>query len=77
MTRQEKSRKSANRPTAFQEYVRNKEIKQRTPFHIEPTGNGYYLFDGNKVNEKDFNIMFPTGLINRCRHEHLDGRQIF
>ena len=67
---------SARRYGAFIDYVKNKEIKARTPYTIEPDGTGYYVLNGKQISDKAMNQLYPTGLINTCVHFHIDSRQL-
>lgn len=56
-------------------YVKNKEARNKYTFTIDSNGESYYMVDGKKLSEKEFNAMFPIGLINIGWKEHLDSRQ--
>ena len=56
-------------------YVTNKEARNKYTCTIDCDGNCYYMVEGTRVTESEFNQMFPIGLINRCTHRHLDSRQ--
>lgn len=62
---------------AICEYVKNKKMRSKFTFTIEPTGESYYNIGGDKVSAKDFDAMFPLGLIDTTRNGHLDGRTNF
>lgn len=59
---------------AWAAYCQTKRERQNHTYRIDCTG-GYYLVNGQRVEESEFNAMFPIGLINRCTHEHIDSRQ--
>ena len=44
------------------EYVRNKYIRQFTPFCIDSDGKGYYLIGDDKIPAKEFEQKFPLPL---------------
>lgn len=60
---------------AWAVYVTNKEARNKYSFTIECSGECYWIVEGTRVTESEFNQMFPVGLINRCTHRHLDSRQ--
>jgi len=41
------------------EIIDNKALRLKYTFRYEDSGHSYYIVDGNKVSEKDFNAMFP------------------
>lgn len=56
-------------------YVKNKEYRNKYTFTIDKDGNGFYTVDGKRLSEKEFNKLFPIGLINIGNKQHLDSRQ--
>ena len=60
---------------AWASYVANKEARNKYTCTIECDGNCYYMVEGTRVTESEFNQMFPIGLINRSLHDRLDSRQ--
>ena len=67
--------KPLNGNGAWAAYVSNKEARNKYTCTIDCDGNCYYMVEGTRVTESEFNQMFPIGLINRSTHEHLDSRQ--
>lgn len=61
---------------AWLEYNHTKRERQNYTYRIDCTG-GYYLVNGQRVEESEFNNLFPIGLIYRSNHHHLDSRQNF
>ena len=59
---------------AWLSYATNKRERQNYTFRIDCSG-GYYLVNGQRMEESEFNQMLPIGLINRSTHSHLDSRQ--
>ena len=55
------------------EYVRNKYIRQFTPFRIEPDGNAYYLVDDEKIPAKEFERKFPLPSFVNKNEENPNG----
>lgn len=43
--------------------VNNKRERNNFTFRIEPDGSYYYLVEGNKVSESDFNTMLPIDAV--------------
>ena len=61
---------------AVVQYCINKLNRNKYTFTIDCEGECYYLVEGVKVTESEFNQMFPIGLINHSRYnERLDSRQ--
>jgi len=60
---------------AWASYCQNKQARNKYTFTIDCDGTCYYMVEGTRVTESEFNQMFPIGLINRSLHEHLDSRQ--
>lgn len=59
---------------AWAEYCKRKVARSNYTYRIDCTG-GYYVVDGQRVEESEFNAMLPIGLINRSNHIRLDSRQ--
>ena len=59
---------------AWAEYCNRKRERNNYTYRIDCTG-GYYLINGERVEESEFNQLFPIGLINRSLHDRLDCRQ--
>ena len=62
---------------AWSAYVSNKQARAKYTCTIECDGSYYYMVEGTRVTESEFNQMFPIGLIYRSNHHHLDSRQNF
>lgn len=60
---------------AWAAYVSNKESRAKYTCTIECDGNCFYMVEGTRVTESEFNQMFPIGLIDRSAHIRLDSRQ--
>jgi hypothetical protein len=60
---------------AWAVYVSNKEARNKYTCTIDCEGECYYMVEGSRVTESEFNQMFPIGLIYRSTHRHLDSRQ--
>jgi hypothetical protein len=67
--------KPLNGNGAWAAYVVNKQARNRYSFTIDCEGECYWMVEGTRVTETEFNQMFPIGLINRSTHDHLDSRQ--
>lgn len=59
---------------AWLQYCQMKRERNNHTYRIDCTG-GYYLVNGQRMEEAEFNALYPIGLINRSLHEHLDSRQ--
>lgn len=55
------------------EYVRNKSIRQYTPFRIDADGKGYYLVGDDKIPAKEFEAKFPLPLFVNKNDENPNG----
>jgi hypothetical protein len=55
------------------EYIRNKYIRQFTPFRIDPDGKGYYLVGDDKIPAKEFERQFPLPLFVNKNEENPNG----
>lgn len=55
------------------EYVRNKYVRQYTPFRIEPDGKGYYLVGDKKIPQREFEKQFPLPLFVNKNEENPNG----
>ena len=55
------------------EYVRNKSIRQYTPFRIEADGKGYYLVGDKKIPQRQFEKQFPLPLFVNKNQENPNG----
>lgn len=75
MTKYELARRTKARLGASSEYVNTKRQRSNYTCTITPQGNCFYLVDGSEVSEKQFNDMFPIGLINKSDKIRLDSRQ--
>lgn len=67
--------KPLNGNGAWAAYVSNKEARNKYTFTIDCEGECYWMVEGTKVTESEFNQMFPIGLIDRSNHRRLDCRQ--
>ena len=59
---------------AWAKYCNIKRERQNYSYRFDCTG-GYYMVNGERVEESEFNNLFPIGLINRSTHTRLDSRQ--
>lgn len=59
---------------AWSDYNNRKRERNNYTYRIDCTG-GYYVVNGQRMEEDEFNNMLPIGLINRSSHVHLDPRQ--
>lgn len=55
------------------EYVRNKSIRQYTPYRIDPDGKGYYLVGDKKIPQREFEKQFPLPLFVNKNEENPNG----
>ena len=55
------------------EYVRNKSIRQYTPFRIDPDGKGYYLVADKKIPQREFEKQYPLPLFVNKNEENPNG----
>ena len=55
------------------EYVRNKSIRQYTPFRIDPDGKGYYLVADKKIPHREFEKQYPLPLFVNKNQENPNG----
>jgi hypothetical protein len=46
--------------TNIRKVIENRREKATATFVITPGGDSYYLYKGQRIPEKHFNIMFPT-----------------
>jgi len=60
--------------TGFADYCNRKRERQNYSFRIDCSG-GYYLVNGQRMEENEFNNLFPIGLIDQAKGERLDSRQ--
>lgn len=66
--------KRLNGNGAWAQYCNRKRERNDYTYRIDCTG-GYYLINGERIEESEFNQLFPIGLIDRSTHTRLDCRQ--
>jgi len=66
--------KPLNGNGAWADYSQRKRERSNHTYRIDCNG-GYYLVNGQRMEENEFNSIFSVGLINRSLHPRLDSRQ--
>jgi len=66
--------KDLNGNGSWAEYCHIKRSRNNYTYRIDCTG-GYYLVNGQRMEESEFNNLFPIGLIDRSKGDRLDSRQ--
>ncbi len=69
-------RQSAPNYGCFIKYCANIAVHNRVTKRYHPDGTTTVLYDGKEIPHKEFNEMYPVGLIDKSKHgERLDSRQ--
>lgn len=67
--------KPLNGNGAWAAYVVNKQARNRYSFTIDCEGECYWMVEGTRVTETEFNQMFPLEVIRESKGARLDGKQ--
>lgn len=54
------------------EYLKNKEIRQNTPFRITPEGKGFYIVEGKMIPKLEFESKYPLPLVLNSTNNNPD-----
>lgn len=63
--------------TNFAQVLKNRAEINKLVFRIEPTGESYYVKDGQKLSVEDVDAMYPTTFISESSLIKLDGKKSY
>jgi len=61
----------------FEQVFANRKIRQHIPFIIDSSGNGYYLYNGRKLSEKELNELLPIEFKRRGSENNPDKSKCY